>query len=45
MTSHWPHHIKLFSKTPRTYGKDIADLVNAKPVEKLNKLGMKLAGF
>ena len=45
MTTHWPHHIRLFSKTPRTYGNDISDLVDAKPVNELNELGMKLAGY
>ena len=46
-TSHWPHHIKLFSKTPNTYGKQIKDIVNIEPVEfdELSDLGKKLAGF
>lgn len=44
MTSHWPNKPKLFSKNPRTYGKDILEIT---PIDHpvLNDLGMKLAGF
>ncbi len=44
MTSHWPCKIKLFSKIPRTYGKEIPNL---KPISKpiLSDLGKRLAGF
>jgi len=44
MTTHWACKIKLFSKTPRTYGQQIPVLNKIKkPV--LTKLGRKLAGF
>ena len=43
-TTHWPHKIKLFPKTPRTYGKALpAVKVIDPPV--LTKFGKKLAGF
>ena len=43
-TSHYPCKIKLFPKTPRTYGGIIPTIT---PIEKpiLNELGKKLAGF
>lgn len=43
-TSHYPCNIKLFSKTPHTYGAPIPII---KPIESpvLNDLGKKLAGF
>ena len=43
-TSHWPNKVKLFSKTPRTYGKDLPN-VNLIEKPKLTELGLKLAGF
>jgi ectoine hydroxylase-related dioxygenase (phytanoyl-CoA dioxygenase family) len=44
MTSHWPCKVKLFPKTPRTYGAELKEVVAIdKPV--LNELGLKLAGF
>tara|TARA_B100001248_G_C27322876_1_gene427605 strand:+ start:106 stop:1077 length:972 start_codon:yes stop_codon:yes gene_type:complete len=43
-TSHWPNKVKLFSKTPRTYGKDLPD-INLISKPKVSKLGMKLAGY
>lgn len=44
MTSHWPAKIKLFSKTPRTYG---AKLPTITPIDKpvVGQLGLKLSGF
>lgn len=43
-TNHYPCKIKLFPKTPNTYGKQIPEIV---PIKKpiLNQLGKKLAGF
>ena len=26
MTSHWPHKVRLFPKTPQTYGKKIKEI-------------------
>lgn len=43
-TSHWPNKVKLFGKTPRTYGKDL-QCVKSLDVPKLSKLGRTLAGF
>jgi predicted transposase YbfD/YdcC len=43
-TSHYPCDIKLFPKTPRTYGSPIPDLKNIN-VPIINDLGKKLAGF
>ena len=44
MTTHCPHRPLLFSKNPRTYGKDLPDIVEIKkPI--LTELGKKLAGF
>lgn len=43
-TSHWPNKVKLFGKTPRTYGKDLPNInIISKP--KVSDLGLKLAGF
>lgn len=44
MTTHWPHKVKLFPKTPRTYGKDLPEISEYKKPE-LSELGKKLAGF
>ncbi len=44
MTSHWPCKVKLFAKTPRTYGKEIPNF-NQIPIPTLSSLGKKLAGF
>ena len=43
-TSHYPCKIKLFSKKPNTYGKELPDMppMNA---PSLTELGLKLAGF
>ena len=44
MTTHWPCKIKLFAKTPRTYGKELPKLnAISKPV--LTDIGVRLAGF
>lgn len=44
LTSHWPCKVKLFARTPRTYG---APLYEPEPLPepKLTELGRKLAGF
>ncbi len=44
LTSHWPHKPKLFSKLPRTYGKDVPT-INPISTPKLNELGRKLIGY
>ena len=43
-TTHWPCTVKLFSKSPRTYGNElpVINIIN-KPV--LTEIGLKLAGF
>lgn len=43
-TSHWPNKVKLFSKNPRTYGKELP-LINNIEDPVLTELGKKLAGF
>lgn len=44
MTSHWPAKVKLFSKNPRTYGKQLPQItIIEKPI--VNELGLKLSGF
>ncbi|KAI6647346.1 hypothetical protein LOD99_12342 [Oopsacas minuta] len=43
-TSHWPHKISLFPKSPRTYGKALPTLKAISPPV-VTKLGKKLAGF
>ena len=43
-TNHYPCKIKLFSKKPQTYGKELPEItVIDKPI--LNDIGYKLAGF
>jgi len=44
MTSHWPHHIKLFPKNPHTYGKSVPS-IPVLPDPNLTNLGKKLSGF
>jgi ectoine hydroxylase-related dioxygenase (phytanoyl-CoA dioxygenase family) len=44
MTSHWPCHIKLFPKVPRTYGAPLPEIVPLPP-PRVNSLGRRLAGF
>lgn len=43
-TTHYPCNVKLFPKTPRTYGNPIPNIT---PIDKpeLSELGLKLAGF
>jgi hypothetical protein len=44
MTSHWPCKVKLFSKTPRTYGRNLKFMTKQDdPI--LTSLGLRLAGF
>ena len=44
MTTHWPTPVKLFPKSPRTYGGPVPNVTDLpKPV--LTSLGKKLAGF
>ena len=44
MTSHWPCKVKLFPKSPRTYGGPVYE-VKEMPTPVLSELGRKLAGF
>lgn len=44
MTSHWPCNVKLFSKNPRTYGRELKQFKQL-PIPRLTELGMRLAGF
>lgn len=44
-TSHWPHRIKKFAMTPRTYGGPAPPPTNDIPVPLLTDMGKKLAGF
>lgn len=44
MTSHWPCKATLFPKKPRTYGKEIPEIVPIEP-PRLTETGKKLAGF
>ncbi len=43
-TTHYPCKIKLFPKTPRTYGHELPTITQIEPPV-LNELGKKLAGF
>lgn len=43
-TSHWPAKVKLFSKNPRTYGKELP-ILNKIKNPTLTGLGRSLAGF
>jgi hypothetical protein len=44
-TSHWPHMIKLFPNTPRTYGGEKPPNTKQIPRPELTDMGKKLAGF
>eukprot|EP01038_Epipyxis_sp_PR26KG_P011783 gene11783-15766_t len=44
MTSHWPHRVKLFPKTPRTYGNTLPNVV-LPPPPTITSIGRRLAGF
>jgi ectoine hydroxylase-related dioxygenase (phytanoyl-CoA dioxygenase family) len=44
MTTHWPCKIKLFPKTPRTFGRELPEFKTiSKPM--LTDIGLRLAGF
>jgi hypothetical protein len=44
MTTHWPCKIKLFPKTPRTFGRELPEFKTiSKPI--LTDIGSRLAGF
>jgi hypothetical protein len=43
-TTHWAHRAKLFSKLPRTYGKELPPVKEINPPV-LTELGKKLAGY
>ena len=43
-TTHWANNIKLFPKNPRTYGRELPNVVQVeKPI--LTKLGLSLVGY
>ena len=44
MTSHWPHRVTMFPKTPRTYGGELP-IVTPIEVPVVNELGKKLIGY
>jgi len=44
VTSHWANKVKLFSKTPRTYGGELLDFNEIHQPE-LNQVGRRLAGY
>jgi len=45
MTSHWPCEPRLFSKNPRTYGKDTSKYIVSDTLPVLNDVGKRLAGI
>lgn len=45
MTSHWPHHIKLFPNKPRTYGNVVPEFKLQKEIPELTDTGKRLAGL
>jgi hypothetical protein len=44
MTSHWPCKVKLFAKTPRTYGQPVAEILTLEKPE-IYTLGRRLVGY
>ena len=45
MTSHWPHKVRLFPKTPQTYGKkikEISDITSDMLTNYITEDGLKL---
>jgi hypothetical protein len=44
MTTHWPCDVKLFAKTPRTYGQPIENIVSLERPE-IYALGRRLVGY
>ena len=44
MTTHCPHNIRLFPKTPRTYGNELPKIKNICP-PKISDIGKTLVGF
>ena len=44
MTSHWPCNVKLFPKTPRTYGAVLPEINQIDP-PRLTQLGKHLVGY
>jgi hypothetical protein len=44
MTTHWPHHVKLFGKQPRTYGGDLLETTPLPPPT-LTEVGRRLVGY
>ena len=45
MTTHWPHHVKLFAKKPRTYGKEQLNFKLQEELPKISDIAMKLIGY
>jgi hypothetical protein len=45
VTTHWPHKVKMFPKTQRTYGKEFPPTTKILTMPKLSVLGFRLAGY
>ena len=44
MTTHWPCEVKLFAKTPRTYGQEVPEILSLERPE-IGPLGRRLVGY
>ena len=44
VTSHWPCKIKMFPKTPRTYGAELPEITSL-PMPVVTEFGRKLVGY
>ena len=44
MTTHWPCEVKLFAKTPRTYGQELPEILSLERPE-IYALGRRLVGY
>lgn len=44
MTNHWPCKVKLFPKTPHTYGAELKEIVELAPTE-IDNIGRRLIGY
>ena len=44
VTSHWPCKVKMFPKTPRTYGAEVPEITPL-PRPEINEFGRRIAGY
>jgi hypothetical protein len=44
MTTHWPCEVKLFAKSPRTYGQEVPEILSLERPE-IGPLGRRLVGY